>query len=132
LLDDIPVSPLVKKSVNFYYGELDKPLEGSSARGVSASSLLQGKIVIAVDDTVPDDDTKVDPLAAQLFQKLERILTGGSIKALVCSSSVLAEANKKSITNIFESKYILVVFSSRKSSKFTHFSIHFRLWLKYF
>ena len=105
VLDDAPVSPLVKKSVNYYYGEMDKPLESNSVKGASLSSVLQGKIVIAVDDTVPDDDTKLDPLAGQLFQKLEKALPT-SVKALICSSSVLAEDNKKSFTKIFESNNI--------------------------
>lgn len=108
VLDDAPISPLVKKSVSYYFGEIDKSLESNSVKGASLASLLQGRIVIAVDDTVPDDDTKVDPLAGQLFQKLEKILPT-TVRALICSSSVLAEDNKKSLTKIFESKNICTI-----------------------
>jgi len=71
LLDDEPVSPVVRKNINYFCGryllecarrfmilcpgELDKEMDDSRGKLHAPSSLLQGKIVIVVGDSVPDE-----------------------------------------------------------------------------
>lgn len=100
ILDDEPISPAVKKTINYYCGDLEKQLDDAQGKLHTAASLLQGKIVVVVGDSVPDEDSKTDELAGPLFTKLEKVLPS-STKAIICATGASSETDGNALSNLF-------------------------------
>ena len=100
ILDDEPISPMVKNSVDYFSGDVEKQVADGKGKLHSAASVMQGKIVVVAGDLVPDEGEKIDELVGGLFSKLAKVLPT-SVMALICASSATAEDEGNAISKLF-------------------------------
>ena len=96
ILDDDPISPIVKNNVEYFYGDIDKELLDNKGKSFISSSLLKDKLVIVVGDSVPEANDNNDELSFELYRKVSKVLPN-NLKGLVC----VAGSDHEEDSNLF-------------------------------